>query len=141
MKPGPKFCAFILVITALTQIAMSRTPQYDEEAREAERAAKRQNQEAKAAGKNPVKQFAGGVKQATVDSTAGLLEQTVESTREDAPVIGTLEGARKGTEKVLDSTVKGVAKVATFGYGDVQHYEVEEPKANSGDPTKIKIKI
>ncbi len=82
-----------------------------------------------------------GVKQATVDSTTGLISDTTEGTREDAAVVGTLEGARKGSEKVLDNTVKGVSKVATLGYGEVKNYEIQEPEKGKDEPTKIRIKI
>ena len=133
----------ILCLAALSCLAMARNngPQYDMEAREQERLAK---QEKKSGHKSPAdaaKNIAGGVKQATVDTAAGFVSETAEGTREEAPVVGTLEGARKGTQKVLDSAVKGVGKVATLGYGDVEHYEVEEPEANTDQTTKIKIKI
>jgi hypothetical protein len=120
---------------------MANRGQYDEEARAQERIEKETRKAEKTARKNPVKNFAGGVKQSTYDSATGLIADTAEGTAEDAPVVGTLEGARKGTAKVLDNTVKGVGKVATLGYGDVEHYEVEEPEVGSGEPTKIRIKI
>ena len=135
--------AILLFLAALSCLAMARDngPQYDMEAREQERLAK---QEKKSGHKSPAdaaRNMAGGIKQATVDTTAGFVSETAEGTREEAPVVGTLEGARRGTQKILDSTVKGVGRVATFGYGDVEHYEVQEPEANSDQPTKIKIKI
>lgn len=141
MKIRSAIIAALLVSFALAQLAMGRNVnQYDEEARQAEREAKRQQKETQRV-HHPVKNFAGGVKQATVDSTAGLIADTVEETKDEAPVLGTLEGARKGSEKLLDNAVKGVAKVATLGYGDVEHYEVAEPEKGTDEPTKIRIKI
>ena len=49
--------------------------------------------------------------------------------------------ARRGTQSLLDNTVKGAVKVATLGYGEVESYEVQEPEKGSGDPTKIKLKF
>ena len=146
MKGLTKVFPFFIVLAACIHYGMARNAQYDMEAREQEKLARQQEKQRKkfseaASPARAAKRFAAGLKQATVDSTAGLISDTAESTREEAPIVGTLEGARKGTEKILDSTVKGVAKVATLGYGDVQHYEVEEPKANTDEPTKIKIKI
>ena len=130
----------ILLTLALLQLGMGRREgQYDEEAREQERQEKQFQKEARKHG-NPVKNIADGVKQATYGSTTDLLEETADGTQEDAAV-GTLEGARRGTGKVLDDTVKGAVKVATLGYGDVDNYEVKEPEKGSGDTTKIKIKI
>ena len=141
MKKQSLVFLFLILSLAAFQLAMgNRSGQYDEEAREAER----QEKLAKKAGKaerHPVKNFAGGVKQATVDSTTGLIEETSQGTAEDAPVVGTLEGARRGSEKVLDNTVRGAVKVATLGYGHVDHYEVQEPEKNSDEPTKIKLKF
>ena len=134
---------FLMITLSLFQLGMGhREGQYDEEAREEERQEKLAKKAEKAAGeeRHPVKNFAGGVKQATLDSTAGLLEETSQGAAE-APVTGTLEGVRQGSEKVLDNTVKGAVKVATLGYGHVDHYEVEEPKKNSEEPTKIKLKF
>ncbi len=129
----------LTIFAASLQLGMAHRGQYDEEAREEERLQKQAEKEARH-DKKPLREFAGGLKQATVDSTAGLIEETTESTTED-PITGTLEGARRGTGKVLDNTVKGAVKVATLGYGNVEHYEVEEPEAGSEEPTKIKFKI
>ncbi len=135
-----KWLIFSLVILSSLNLGMARRGQYDEEAREIERLEKEQRKAEKRARKNPVVEIASGVKQSTVDSTTGLISETAESTADD-PLTGTLEGARKGTGKVLDNAVKGVSKVATLGYGQVEHYEVEEPEAGSEEPTKIRIKI
>ena len=144
MKPKsffPLLATVLVLSSALLQTGMSRRGEYDEEARAQERAEKEQRKAEKQGHGNPLKNIAGGVKQATVDSTSGLISDTTEGTRNDAPVAGTLEGARQGTEKVLDNTVKGVSKIATLGYGEVTHYEVQEPEKGKDEPTKIKIKF
>ena len=140
MKWRSPFWILLVVSVSFFQFGMARQGQYDEEARQAEREAKQGHKEIRQK-QNPAKQFAAGVKEATVDSTTGLLSETAEETKEAPAIVGTLEGARKGSEKLLDGTVKGAVKVATFGYGDVDHYEVIEPEEGSGEPTKIKIKI
>ena len=131
-----------VVLLASTHLGMARHGQYDEEAREAERqekaAAKKYEAPSPA---EAAKNFVGGIKQATVDSAAGLVSDTVDATKNGAPVVGTLEGTREGSSAVLDNTVKGAAKIATLGYGKVDHYEVEDPKAGTDDTTKIKIKF
>ena len=142
MQTKPWIVLALILMTTLQFGMGSREGQYDEEARAVERQEKLNRKEAKETGhKNPVKGIAGGVKQATVDSATGLIGETTQGTAEDAPVIGTVEGARLGSQKVLDNTVKGVAKVATLGYGNVESYEVEEPESGTDEPTKIRIKI
>ncbi len=144
MKPKLFFSFFaltLLVSSLFLQIGMSRRGEYDEEAREQERLEKAERKAEKHGHTNPFKNMAGGVKQATVDSAAGLVSDTAEGTKNDAAVVGTLEGARKGSEKVLDNTVKGLSKVATLGYGEVKNYEIQEPEKGKDEPTKIKIKI
>lgn len=128
-----------LVLISLFQLGMARAPHYDEEAREAERLEKEMQKSSSR--NNPAVNFAGGVKQATFDSTKDLISDTAESTTTEAPIVGTLEGARVGSGKVLDNTVKGAYKVATLGFGELESYEVVEPESGSGEPTKIKIKI
>ena len=134
--------ALLLVLSSLfLQTGMSRRGEYDEEARAQERIEKEQRRAEKHGHTNPFKNMAGGVKQATVDSAAGFVSDTTEGTKENAAVVGTLEGARQGSEKILDNTVKGVSKVATLGYGEVKSYEIQEPESGKDEPTKIKIKI
>lgn len=131
----------LLLTLALLQLGMGRREgQYDEEARELERQEKILRKAEKRERGNPVRNIAGGFKQATYDSTADLISETEEATEENA-VTGALEGPRRGSEKILDNTVKGAVKVATLGYGSVDSYEVAEPKKGSDEPTKIKIKI
>ena len=144
MKNKAAYLVLLVILLSFFQYAMARKGIYDEDAREEQRLAKEQAKADKAAHRSITpqpKRVAEGVKQATVDSTAGLISDTLEGTAEEAPVKGTLEGARLGTGKVLDSTLKGAVKIATLGYGDLKHYEVEEPASGSGDTTKIKIKI
>ena len=133
----------LLTVAALSffQLAMANRGQYDEEAREQERQEKEARKAAKAEGVHPVKRFAGGVKQTTLDTTTAVFSETSEAREEEGAVVGTLEGARRSSGKILDSTVKGAVKVATLGYGEVSNYEIVEPEKDSGEPTKIKIKI
>lgn len=131
----------LVVVLAGLQTGMARRGQYDEEARETERIAKEEEKANPTPKKHPVKNFATGVKEATVDSASGLISETAEGTKDDGPVLGTLEGARKGTGKVLDSTVKGAVKVVTLGYADTTKYEVQEPEKGKDEPTKIKFKF
>lgn len=144
MKKKAAVVALMILTLASLQYGMARKGIYDEEAREEERWAKQEAKAAKAEGRSVLPQpgrMVEGVKQATVDSTTGLISETVEGTTEEAPVKGTLEGARLGTGKVLDSTLKGAVKVATLGYGELKNYEVEEPASGTDETTKIKIRI
>jgi len=140
MKINNSFLAVFILMIALSHVGMGSTGKYDEEARRQEALERDvKKSETVDAEKNPVKNFVSGVKQVTVDSTTGLIEETAKSTAEEPPILGTLEGIRKGSGKVLDNTVKGAVKVATLGYGSVESYEVEEPEHGSGDPQKIKF--
>lgn len=139
MKPKAAAPGLILIPFLLLNLAMARHGQYDEEAREEERRAKLERKEQGPDRPNPITGIASGVKQAAVDSTTGLISETAESTAEKPPVIGTLEGARDATEGVVDNAVKGVVKVATFGYADVHEVKKEEPEKGSGEPTKFSI--
>ena len=145
MKPKsffPMLALMLVLSSALAlQTGMSRRGEYDEEARAQERLEKEQRKAEPHEHVNPIKRFFGGVKQATVDSTTGLISDTTEGTKDNAAVVGTLEGARQGSEKVLDNTVKGASKVATLGYGEVRNYEIQEPEKGKDEPTKIRIKI
>lgn len=116
----------LVVMLGTLNLGMGRNAQYDEEARAAEKAGL--SGDARYERGNPITGIAGGVKQATYDSTAGLLSDTAQETKDGAPVVGTVEGAIKGSEKVVDNTVKGVFKVATLGLGEVDSYQKEEPK-------------
>lgn len=139
MKNRP-FLILFIVLLSLSQLGMARNGQYDEEARQQEKALKEQRKKQKKLSDGP-KNMIGGVKQATVGSAAGFIADAADETKSSPPLVGTLEGTRKGTEAILDNTVKGVSKVATLGYGEVENYEVVEPEDNSEDTTKITIKI
>lgn len=135
-----KWLAFFVLTLSLLQLGMAhREGQYDEEAREAERQEKLQEKAEHKERGNPIKNFFGGVKQATYDSASGLVSESGQGVRE-SPVEGTVEGVNR-TEKALDNTVRGASKVATLGYGEVTKYEIREPEKGSDDTTKIKIKI
>ena len=123
----------------ILSMGMSRRGQYDEEARDLEK----MNKEMKDSGYSatqPVEDVASGVKQATYDSTKGLLEDTAAATAENPPVIGTVKGVLDGSGKVLENTSKGIAKVATLGRADTNSFRVEEPEhGNDDDTTKVKF--
>lgn len=72
-------------------------------------------------------------------------EEPAEETSEDISKRPTLtnmvKGMNRGTEKLLDHTIKGAYKVATLGQSELERYEVEEPEKGSGDITKFKISI
>lgn len=142
MKFLPVVTAGLVILTSVHHLGMARQGVYDEVAREQEKIAREQEKALNEAekGTNPAKRFASGVKNVTVDSATGLISETAEETS-DSPITGPLEGVRKGSEQVLDKTVKGAYKVATLGFGELEHYEVEDPAAGSGEPAKIKIKI
>jgi hypothetical protein len=125
-----KILSGIMTLTLIgsLNLGMASRDDYDHDARNEET----QAIDEKNGFKNPAKGIASGVKTATVDTTAGLLTDTAEGSKEGL-VTGTLEGARKGTGKVLDGAVKGVAKVATLGQADVSSYEVTQPEAHSAE--------
>jgi hypothetical protein len=141
MRSHSAAAVLFLITLSSINLGMARNAQYDEEARAAERLEKQARQEEAGERKNPAKKFVEGVKQVTVDSTTGFISDTAEETRNAPPVVGTIEGAAKGSETVLDNTVKGASKVATLGFGEIKEYDVVEPEDNSGEPTKIRIKI
>ncbi len=134
----------LLICTSLTlQLGMGRRAgEYDVEAkREMKQNKEHLKGDAHYGNDNPAKGVVEGVKQATVDSTTGLISDTASETVSDVPVRGTLQGARIGSEKVVDNAVKGVFKVATLGYGEVDSYKKEEPEHGSGEPTKFSIAL
>ena len=130
----------LLALLAATQIGMARSGQYDEEARQEEKIQKQIVEDTKAVQKSyPAKNFATGVKEMTVDNAKDALSDTAGGTLSKNPVAGTLEGARQGTDKVIDNTIKGVKKVASLGYAKDDSYEVQEAEKGSGDAAKIKL--
>ncbi len=129
---------FILALAALNT-GMARRGEYDYEAREEERIAK-VNRKEESRTQSAAREFAGGIK-TVASGPAALLSETAQGTAGSKSVDGTLEGVNTGSERLLDNTLKGTVKVATLGMGELKHYEVQEPEAGSGEPTKIKIKI
>ncbi len=131
--------AFVFVI-ALANLGMARSGQYDEDAREQEKVQKQMVKETAPPDKHhPAKNFATGVKEMTVDNAKDALSDTAEGTISKNPVTGTLEGVRKGGDKVIDNTIKGVKKVVSLGYAKDDSYEVQEAEEHSGDAAKIKL--
>ena len=88
-----------------------------------------------------VKRFAGGVKQIAYEGPKDFAEETVSEIPRKNPIEGMVEGVNAGTQKLVDNTVKGAYKVATFGHSELDYYEVEDPKKGSDETTKIKIRI
>ena len=119
-------------------MGMSRRGQYDQEARDLEKAEKEYKKSE--ASDSRVGDMASGVKQATYDSTKELLTKTAEGTAENPPVVGTVKGVAEGAGKVLENTSKGVAKVVTLGQADTSTFRVEEPEhGKENDTTKVKF--
>lgn len=85
--------------------------------------------------------IAGGVKKVAYEAPKDFTKETVKEAAKKPPIVNIVEGVNKGTEKFLDQTLKGAYKVATLGKGELNSYEIEEPKKGSDDTTKIKIKI
>lgn len=140
MRHPPQQLILVTLILVLAggALGIARRGQYDEEAREEERIAKVNRQEARQEG-SAAQNFAQGVKD--IASAPGeLIGHTAEGTMQK-PGVGTLEGVQEGSGEMLDKAVKGTVRVATLGFGNVKSYEVEEPKAGTNETTKIKIKI
>lgn len=136
-----KFLVLFFLTLSLLQLGMGRREgQYDEEARAMEHQEREMRKLEKKERGNPLKNIAGGVKQATYDNATDLVSESSQGAAE-GPINGTVEGVNRGTGKVLDNTVRGVSKVATLGFGEVENYEVSEPEKGTDDTTKIKFKI
>ena len=90
---------------------------------------------------SPVQGVAGGVKKVVYEGPKDFTKETLKGAQEKPHIVNVVEGVNKGTEKLLDHTLKGAYKVATLGQGDLKSYEIEEPRKGSDDTTKIKIKI
>lgn len=134
------YFAVLVLVIAVANFGMARSGQYDEEARQEEKIQKQIAEDNKVVEKNhPAKNFATGVKEMTVDNAKDALSDTAGGTLSKNPVAGTLEGARQGTDKVIDNTIKGVKKVASLGYAKDDSYEVQEAEKGSGDAAKIKL--
>ena len=134
------YFAVLVLVIAVANFGMARSGQYDEEARQEEKIQKQIVEDTKAVQKSyPAKNFATGVKEMTVDNAKDALSDTAGGTLSKNPVAGTLEGARQGTDKVIDNTIKGVKKVASLGYAKDDSYEVQEAEKGSGNAAKIKL--
>ena len=92
-------------------------------------------------GASAVQGMAGGVKKVVYEGPKDFTKETAKEAVKKPSIDNVVEGVNKGTEKLLDHTVKGAYKVATFGKGNLKSYEIEEPRKGSDDTTKIKIKI
>ena len=92
-------------------------------------------------GSSAIRGMAGGVKKVVYEGPKDFTKETAKEAVKKPPIVNVVEGVNKGTEKLLDRTVKGAYKVATFGKGNLKSYEIEEPRKGSDDTTKIKIKI
>ncbi len=134
------FIALLILITASLNLGMARrSDQYDQEARLQENAQKQSDQSLPPEKSHPAQNFATGVKEMTVDNAKDALSDTAGGTISKNPVAGTLEGARQGSDKVIDNTIKGVKKVVSLGYAKDDSYEVQEAEKGSGDAAKIKL--
>ena len=85
--------------------------------------------------------LAKGVKQVAYEGPKEFVKETAEEAPKKPPIVNVIEGVNKGTEKLLDHTIKGAYKVATLGTGELESYEVQEPEKGSGEPTKFKISL
>ena len=134
------FVTLVLVI-ALANVCMGRKPdQYDQDARAQEKAQKAMDRETQVPEKrHPAKNFATGIKEVTYDNVKDTLGDTAHGTMSEKPVVGTLDGTQQAGEKVVDNTIKGVKKVASFGYAKDDSYEIQQAEKGSGDPAKIKL--
>lgn len=134
------FLVTFILLAAATQLGMARSGQYDEEARRQEKLDKQTAKETETPEKrHPMKNFATGVKEMTVDNVKDTLGNTAHGTMSEKPVVGTLDGTQQAGEKVIDNTIKGVKKVVSLGYAKDDSYTVEAPEDHSGDAAKIKL--
>jgi len=136
-----KSVVFVTLLAVSLNLGMGRrSDQYDEEARQQEKLQKQMTQQSPSEEKRqPLKNFATGVKELTVDNTKDALVDTAEGTISKRPVVGTLNGAQQGSSKVVDNTIKGVKKVVSLGYATDESYEIEQPQQGSGDAAKVKL--
>lgn len=140
MGKNLKFTVFLMIVAASFNVGARSSDQYDQEARVQEKAQKQLDAETRTSEPHrPMRNFATGVKEMTVDSARDALSDTAEGTTHEKPVVGTLDGAQKGGAKVIDNTIKGVKKVVSLGYAKDDSYTVEEPTDHSGDAAKIKL--
>lgn len=136
-----KAVILVALFAVSLNLGMARnSAQYDEEAREQEKWEKQMQKETQSQESiHPAKNFATGIKEVTVDNVKDSLGDTAEGTIHEKPVIGTLDGAQRAGEKVIDNTIKGAKKVVSLGMAKDDSYEIEEAEKGSGDPAKIKL--
>ena len=91
--------------------------------------------------RSTVRRLVGGVKQVAYEGPKDLAKETVGEVPRKPPIVSVVEGVNRGTEKLIDHTIKGAYKVATLGRSELESYEVEEPEKGSGEPTKFKISL
>ena len=140
MDKNLKYTVFLMIVAAALNLGARSSDQYDQEAREQEKAQKQLDAETQTTEpRQPMRNFASGVKEMTVDNARDALSDTAEGTTHEKPVVGTLDGAQKGGSKVIDNTIKGVKKVVSLGYAKDDSYSIEEPTDHSGDAAKIKL--
>lgn len=90
---------------------------------------------------SPLKGMAKGVKQVVYTGPKEFTKETVAEVPKKPPIVNVVEGVNRGTQKLLDNTVRGAYRVVTLGTSELESYEVQEPEKGSGEPTKIKISI
>lgn len=90
---------------------------------------------------SPIKGIAGGVKQVAYEGPKDFAKETLAETPKKPSLVNVVEGVNRGTEKLIDHTIKGAYKVATLGMSELESYEVQEPEKGSGEPTKFKISL
>ena len=130
----------VLIIAAANFGMARRSDQYDQDAREQEKAQKQLAKETETPEpRHPAKNFAKGIKEVTYDNVKDTLGNTAGATMHEKPVVGTLDGTQQAGEKVIDNTIKGVKKVASLGYAKDDSYEIAQPEKGSGDAAKIKL--
>ncbi|HPW76874.1 MAG: hypothetical protein BWY44_00383 [Candidatus Omnitrophica bacterium ADurb.Bin292] len=130
----------LILVTAFFNAAMARSGQYDEDARAQEKTQKQFTQEARAPEKRtPLKTIGSGIKEITYDNVRDVTKDTTQGAVSKTPVIGTLDGTQQAGEKVVDNTIRGVKKVASFGLAKDDSYTIEEAEKGSGDAAKIKL--
>lgn len=140
MNHNFKLVFFFVMLSASAHLGMRNPDQYDQEALAQEKVQQQANPEAQTAEEHrPLKNFAAGVKEMTVDNATSALSETAEGTAHEKPIVGTLDGVQKGGEKVIDNTIKGVKKVVSLGYAKDDSYTVSQPETHSGDAAKIKL--
>ena len=126
-------CLFITCLWAAVPCVFSKETDYDfgneEEAR------------GKSDKDSPVTGIAKGIKQVAYEGPKDLLAETAEEAPKKPPVVNVIEGVNRGTQKLVDNTIKGAYRVATLGTSELESYEVEEPEKGSGEPTKFKISL